>query len=84
MDVAICFDPFRGGPGLHWDYFDVVAIVYVTQHYIGVSLAGSDRELSLQVVVELTLIDDYCVHELGIAAQVCIRLFLFLSWRFRG
>jgi hypothetical protein len=30
MDVAVCFDPIRGGPGLHWDYFDVVAIIDVT------------------------------------------------------
>jgi hypothetical protein len=34
MNDAICFDLFRGRPGLHWDDFDVVAIVYVTQHDI--------------------------------------------------
>jgi hypothetical protein len=30
MDAVICFDPFRGGTGLHWNDFDVVAIIYVT------------------------------------------------------
>jgi hypothetical protein len=72
VDAVICFDPFRCGPGLHWDEFNVVAIVYVTQHDIGVSFAGSDRELSRQVRVKLTLIGDDCVHEVGLAAQVWI------------
>jgi hypothetical protein len=30
MDAVICFDPFRGGPGLHWNDFDVVSIIYLT------------------------------------------------------
>jgi hypothetical protein len=30
MDAVISFDPFRGGPGLHWNDFDVVAIIDVT------------------------------------------------------
>jgi hypothetical protein len=30
MDAVICFDPFRGGPGLHWNEFDVVSIIDVT------------------------------------------------------
>jgi hypothetical protein len=30
MDGVICFDPFRGDPGLHWNDFDVVAIIDVT------------------------------------------------------
>jgi hypothetical protein len=30
MDAVICFDPFRGGPGLHGNEFDVVAIIDVT------------------------------------------------------
>jgi hypothetical protein len=73
MDAFICFDPFRGGPGLHWNDFDVVAIIDVTLHYIRVAFAGSDRELSRQVGVELTLIDYDCVHKVGLGAQVCIR-----------
>jgi hypothetical protein len=73
MDAVICFEPFRGGPVLHWDNFDVVAIVYVTQHDIGVSLAGSHRELSREFGVKLTLIGEDCVHEVGLAAQVWIR-----------
>jgi hypothetical protein len=72
VDAVIFFDPFRGGPGLHWDDFNVVAIVYVTQNDIGVSFAGSDRELSRQVGVKVTLIGDDCVHEVGLAAQVRI------------
>jgi hypothetical protein len=46
MDAAICFDPFLGGPGLYWNDFYLVAIIDVTNHYIRVSFAGSDRELS--------------------------------------
>jgi hypothetical protein len=72
MDDVICFDSFRGGPGLHWDDFDVVAIIYVTKHDIGVSLAGSDRELSRQVGVKLCLIGDDGVHEVGLTSQVRI------------
>jgi hypothetical protein len=30
MDAVICFDPFQGGPGLHGDDFNVVAIIDVT------------------------------------------------------
>jgi hypothetical protein len=73
MDAVICFDPFRGGPGPHWDDFYVFTIVYVTQHDIGVAFAGSDREPSRQVGVKLTLIGEDCLHEVGIAAQVQIR-----------
>jgi hypothetical protein len=72
VDAVICFGPFRGGPGPHWEDFDLVAIIDVTQHDIGVSFAGSDWELSRQVGVELTLIDYNCVHEVGLAAQVRI------------
>jgi hypothetical protein len=30
MDAVILFDPFGGGPGLHWNDFDVIAIIDVT------------------------------------------------------
>jgi hypothetical protein len=30
VDAVICFGPFLGGPGLHWNDFDVVAIIDVT------------------------------------------------------
>jgi hypothetical protein len=43
MDAVICFDPFRGGPGLHGNDLNVVAIIDVTYHYIRVSFAGSHR-----------------------------------------
>jgi hypothetical protein len=72
VDAVICFDPFQGGPGLHWDDFNIVAIVYITQHDVGVSFAGSNRELSRQVGVKLTLIGDDCVNEVGLVAQVRI------------
>jgi hypothetical protein len=29
-DAVICFDPFRGEPGLHWNDFDVISVVDVT------------------------------------------------------
>jgi hypothetical protein len=54
-------------------WFDIVAIIDVTDHHIRVSFAGSDREFSCQVGVELTLIDYDCAHEVGLCAQVCIR-----------
>jgi hypothetical protein len=84
MNAVICFDPFRGGPGPHGDYFHLVAIKDVTEHHIRVSFAGSHRELSGQVGIELTLIDYDCVHEVGLCAQVCIWWLLFLNWRLRG
>jgi hypothetical protein len=44
MDVVICFDPFRGGPGLHWYNFDVIAVKNITYHNVPVALAGSHRK----------------------------------------
>jgi hypothetical protein len=73
MNSVICLDPFRGGPCLHGDDFNLVAIIDVTYHHIRVSLAGYNRELSCQVCVELTLIDYNCIHEVGLGAQVFIR-----------
>jgi hypothetical protein len=73
MNAVICFDPFQGGPGLHGNYFHIVAIIDVTYHYIRVSFAGSYQTLSRQVGVELTLIDYDCIHEVGLGAHVCIR-----------
>jgi hypothetical protein len=32
----------------------------------------------------VTLIDYDCIHEVGLCAQVCVRRWLFLNWRFRG
>jgi hypothetical protein len=57
MDAVICFDPFRGVPLLHGNNFNLVAIIDVTDHYVRVSFAGSHRELSREVGVELTLIE---------------------------
>jgi hypothetical protein len=84
MDAVICFGPLRGGPGLHGKNSNVVAIIDVTDHYIIVSFAGSNRELFRQVGVELTLIHYNCLHEVGFGAQVCIWCWLFLNWRLQG
>jgi hypothetical protein len=84
MNGVICFDPFRGGPRFHGDDIDVVAIIDISDHHIRVSFAGSHRELSRQVGVKLTLIDYGSVHEVGLCAQICIRCWLFFSWRLRG
>jgi hypothetical protein len=84
INAVICFDPFRGGPLFHGNDFNLVAIIDVTDHHIRVSLAGSDRELSCQVGVELTLIHNDCTHEVGLGAQVFVRWLLFLSWCLRG
>jgi hypothetical protein len=46
MDVGICFDPFRGGPGLHWDNFDLIAAKNITDHDVRVALAGPHWKFS--------------------------------------
>jgi hypothetical protein len=43
MNVIICLDPFRGGPGFHWDNLDIVAVMNITDHDVRVALAGSHR-----------------------------------------
>jgi hypothetical protein len=46
MDVIICFDPFRGGPRLHWDNFDIVAVKNITDPNVPVVLAGPHWKFS--------------------------------------
>jgi hypothetical protein len=47
MDVSICFDPFLGGPRLHWDNFDITAFINITDHNVKtVALAGPHRKFS--------------------------------------
>jgi hypothetical protein len=53
----------------------------ITDHDVRFSFAGSHRELSRQVGVELTLIDYDGVNEVGLGAQVCVWCCLFLNWR---
>jgi hypothetical protein len=77
MDGIICVYPFRGGPRFHVDDFNVVAIRDIEDHHIRVSFAGSHRELSRQVDVELALIDYDGVHEVGLRAQIRVRCWLF-------
>jgi hypothetical protein len=43
MNAVICFDPFRGGPFLHGNDFNVAAIIDVKDHHIRVSLAVLHR-----------------------------------------
>jgi hypothetical protein len=61
----------------------LVTVIDVTYHHIRVSFAGYHRELSRQVGVELILIDDDGIHEVGLCAQVCIGCLLFLNGRLR-
>jgi hypothetical protein len=30
MNMIICFDPFRGGPGFRWENFDIIAVINIT------------------------------------------------------
>jgi hypothetical protein len=46
MDVIICFDPFQGRPGLHWDNFDIIAVKNITDHNVPLALAGPHRNFS--------------------------------------
>jgi hypothetical protein len=46
MDLIILFDPFQGGPGLHWDNFDIIAVKNITYHSVPVALAGPYRKFS--------------------------------------
>jgi hypothetical protein len=34
MDVITGLDPFLGGPGLHWDDFNIVAVINIADHDI--------------------------------------------------
>jgi hypothetical protein len=46
MDVVVCFDPFRGGPGLHGDNLHVIAVKNITYHDVPVALAGPHWKFS--------------------------------------
>jgi hypothetical protein len=46
MDVVIFFDPFQGGPGIHRDNFDVIAVKNITDHDVPVALAGPHWKFS--------------------------------------
>jgi hypothetical protein len=46
MDVVICFDPFRGGLGLHSDNFNAIAVKNITDHDLPVALSGPHRNFS--------------------------------------
>jgi hypothetical protein len=72
MNVIICLDPYRGGPVFHWDNFDIIAVIDITDHDIRVALDGSDRELSHQVRVKLSLVDQDGVNKMGFCAQICV------------
>jgi hypothetical protein len=82
MDGIIGLDPFRGGPRFHWDEFNVVAFINIANHGIRVSFAGSDQELSRQVRVKLSLVDQDGIHEAGFCAQVCVGRWCFRNRRF--
>jgi hypothetical protein len=69
MDAIIYFDPFRGGPGLHWDNFDIIAVKNITDHNGRVALAGPHREFSRQIRVKLTLADQDGIDKMGFCAE---------------
>jgi hypothetical protein len=72
MNVIICFDPFRGGSGFHWDNFDIIRVINVTDHDVRVVLAGSHRKFSRQVPVKLSLVDQDGVNKMGFCARICV------------
>jgi hypothetical protein len=57
MDVIICFEPFRGGPGLHWDDLDIIAVIHISDHNVPVALAAPNRKFSCYIRVKLSLVD---------------------------
>jgi hypothetical protein len=62
----------RGGPGFHWDIFDIIAVKNITYHNVIVALAGSHRKLSRQVRVKLSLVDQDGVNKMGFCARICV------------
>jgi hypothetical protein len=50
MNVIICFGPFRGGPGFHWENFEIIAVINITDHDVRVALAGSHRKFPFKSV----------------------------------
>jgi hypothetical protein len=72
MDVIICFDLFRGGPGIHWDNFDIIAVKNITDHNVRVALAGLHRKFSRQIRVKLSLVDQDGINKMGFRARICV------------
>jgi hypothetical protein len=72
MNVIICLDSFRGGPGFHSDNFDIIAVLNITDHYGRVALAVSHRIFYRQVSVKLSLVDQDGVNNMGFRAHMCV------------
>jgi hypothetical protein len=72
MDVSICVDPFRGGPGLHWDNFYIIAVINITDHNVRVALAGPHQKFSRQIRVKLSLVDQDGINKMGFCARMCV------------
>jgi hypothetical protein len=72
MNVIICLDPFRGGPGFHWDNLGIIAVINIKYHGVRVALAGSHRKFPRQVRVKLSLVDQDGVNKMGLRSQICV------------
>jgi hypothetical protein len=72
MDLIICFDPFRGGPGLHWENFDIITVKNITDHNVRVALAGPHHKYSRQSRVKLSLVDQDGINKMGFCARICV------------
>jgi hypothetical protein len=72
IDVIICFDPLRGGPGLHWDNFEIIVVINITYHGLRVALAGPHPKFSRQIRVKLSLVDQDGINELVFVPELVL------------
>jgi hypothetical protein len=70
MDATMCFDPFRGVPGLHLENFDIIAVINITYHNVRVALDGPHLKFSRQIRVKLSLVDQDGTNEMGFCARI--------------
>jgi hypothetical protein len=72
MDVIICFDPFRGGPRLNCDNFDISAVKNITDHNVPVALDGPHRKFSRYIRVNLSLFDQDGINKMGFVPEFVV------------
>jgi hypothetical protein len=64
INVIICLNLFRGGPGFHWDNLDIIAVINITDQDVRVAVAGSYRKFPRQVLmVKILMAERY--YDLG-------------------
>jgi hypothetical protein len=71
MDVVVCVDPFRGGPGLRWENFDLIAVKNITYHNVPVALVVPHRKFSRLIGVQLSLAHQDGINKMGFCARIC-------------